>query len=97
MNNDRTDGTPCGYPGKESSIGIVAKMWKLARDVEIERAGVVRLPEGDYSFSVNGESLDELIRAEVKKRNPRTDIYGQFAARVTIRVELLGDLGDAEG
>ena len=97
MNNDRTDGTPCGYPGKESSIGIVAKMWKLARDVEIERTGVEQLPEGNFSFTVNGESLEVVIREEVKKRNPRTDAYGQFAARVTIRVELLGDLGDAEG
>lgn len=96
MNNNRTDGTPCGYPGEESSIGIV-KMWALARTAEIVRSGVVQLPEGDYSFSVNGESLEELIWAEVKKKNPRTDAYGHFAARVTILVELLGDLGDAEG
>lgn len=96
MNNDKTDGTPCGYPGDGLSIGVVA-MWKLSRTVEIERAGVVQLPDRDYSFSVNGESLEELIRAEVKKKNPRTDTYGQFAARVMIRVELLGDLGAAEG
>lgn len=97
MDNKRTDGTPCEYPVKESSIGIVPKLWALARVTEIERAGVVRLPDAEYCFSVNGESLEELIRAEVKKKNPRTDAYGQFAARVTIRVELLGDLGDAEG
>lgn len=97
MDNKRTDGTPCGYPEKKSSIGIVPKLWALARTAEIERAGVVQLPEGNFSFSVNGVSLEELIRAEVKKKNPRTDAYGQFAARVTIRVELLGDLGDAEG
>ncbi len=96
MDNNRTDGTPFGCTVYEPSIGVVA-MWKLSRTAEIERAGVVQLPEGDYSFIVNGENLEELIRAEVKKKNPRTDAFGQFAAKVTIRVELLGDLGAAEG
>ena len=64
------------------------------RVAEITRTGVVQLPCGDYSFSVNGENLEELIRAEVDNRNPMLDFYGQFAAKVTIRVELLGDLRD---
>ena len=64
------------------------------RVAEITRTGVVQLPWGDYPLLVNGENLEELIQAEVDNRNPMSDFYGQFAAKVTIRVELLGDLRD---
>lgn len=87
-------GVPCGYPGGSGSLGL-AMMMKTVDDprvIEITRAGVVQLPGYDQSFAVNGESIEEYIRSEVEKRRPAKDHYGNFAGKVTVRLELLGDM-----
>lgn len=60
--------------------------------IEFTRAGVVQLPGYDLSFAVNGESIEEYIRSEVEKRRPAKDQYGNFAGKVTVRIEFLGDM-----
>lgn len=88
-------GVPCGYPGESGSLGL-ATMMKAAVDssrvIEFTRAGVVQLPGYDQSFSVNGESIEEYILSEVEKRRPAKDHYGNFAAKITVRLEFLGDM-----
>lgn len=87
-------GVPCGYPGESGSLGL-ATMLKAtvdARVIEFTRAGVVQLPGYDQSFSVNGESIEEYLCGEVEKRFPKKDHYGNFAGKVTVRLEFLGDM-----
>lgn len=89
--NGTSGGVPCGFPGESGSLGL-ATMLKAALDnsrvIEFTRAGVVQLPE----FAVNGESIEEYIRSEVEKRRPAKDQYGNFAGKVTVRIEFLGDM-----
>ena len=91
-----TIGGSCGvtYPGGVGSLGLAMTLKAAdgARVIEITRAGVVQLPCCDQSFSVNGESIEEYIRAEVEKRRPVKDHYGHFAGKVTVRIEFLGDM-----
>lgn len=88
-------GGPDGYPGEIGSLGL-ATMLKVAADssrvIEFTRAGVVQLPGYDQAFSVNGESIEEYIRNEVEKRRPAKDHYGNFAGKVTVRLEFIGDM-----
>jgi hypothetical protein len=63
-----------------------------SRVIEFTRAGVVQLPGYDFSFAVNGESIEEYIRSEVEKRRPAKDQYGNFAGKVTVRIEFIGDM-----
>ncbi len=88
---------PCGvtYPGGIGSLGLAMTLKATvdeSRVIEIVRAGVVQLPDSDRSFAVNGESIEEYIRSEVEKRRPAKDPYGNFAAKVTVRLEFLGDM-----
>ena len=84
-------GGPCVYPEGSGSLGLAMAL-KAATDgsrvIEFTRAGVVQLPE----FAVNGESIEEYIRSEVEKRRPAKDQYGNFAGKVTVRIEFLGDI-----
>ena len=88
-------GVPCGFPGEVGSLGLAMTLKAAADDskvIEFTRAGVVQLPAYDLSFAVNGESIEEYIRSEVEKRRPAKDHYGNFAAKVTVRLEFLGDM-----
>ena len=88
-------GVPCGYPGEIGSMGLAMALKAAAdgsRVIEVTRAGVVQLPGYDFSFAVNGESIEEYIRSEVEKRRPAKDQYGNFAGKVTVRIEFLGDM-----
>lgn len=90
-------GVPCGFPGEVGSLGLAMTLKAAAdgsRVIEFTRAGVVQLPGYDFSFAVNGESIEEYIRSEVEKRRPKKDQYGNFAGKVTIRIEFLGDMMD---
>lgn len=86
-------GVPCGFPGE---VGSLAMTLKAAADdsrvIEFTRAGVVQLPGYDLSFAVNGKSIEEYIRGEVEKRRPAKDQHGNFAGKVTVRLEFLGDM-----
>lgn len=86
---------PCGFPGEIGSLGLAMTLKAAAdgsRVIEFTRAGVVQLPGCDFSFAVNGESIEEYIRSEVEKRRPAKDQYGNFAGKVTVRIEFLGDM-----
>ena len=88
-------GVPCGFPGEVGSLGLAMTLKAAADDsrvIEFTRAGVVQLPGYDQSFSVNGESIEEYIRSEVEKCRPKKDHYGNFAGKVTVRIEFLGDM-----
>ena len=83
------------YPGGVGSLGLAMTLKAVAdesRVIEIVRAGVVQLPDCDRAFAVNGESIEEYIRGEVEKRRPAKDHYGNFAGKVTVRLEFLGDM-----
>ena len=87
----------CGvtYPGGVGELGLAMTLKAEAdksRVIEIIRTGVVQLPDSDRLFAVNGESIDEYIRSEVEKRRPVKDHYGNFAGKVTVRLELIGDM-----
>lgn len=88
-------GVPCGYPGETGSLGLAMVMKAVADDsrvIEFSRAGVVQLSGYDQSFAVNGENIEDYIRSEVEKRRPAKDHYGNFAGKVTVRLEFLGDM-----
>ena len=88
-------GVPCGFPGESGSLGLAMTLKAASDDsrvIEFTRAGVVQLPGYDQSFSVNGESIEEYIRSEVEKCRPKKDHYGNFAGKVTVRIEFLGDM-----
>lgn len=91
---ERHGGVPCGYPGEIGSLGLAMAMKAVddSRVIEFTRAGVVQLPDYDQLFAVNGESIGEYIRSEVEKRRPAKDHYGNFAGKVTVRLEFLGDM-----
>jgi hypothetical protein len=89
--NGTSGGVPCGFPGEVGSLGLAMTLKAAAdgsRVIEFTRAGVVQLPE----FAVNGESIEEYIRSEVEKRRPSKDQYGNFAGKVTVRIQFLGDM-----
>lgn len=74
------------------TFGLMAKESYNPRAIEVTRAGVVQLPSQDVAFTVNEESLMDFLNTEIHKKKPAVDCYGRFAAKVTIRIELLGDL-----
>ena len=95
--NGTSGGVPCGFPDEVGSLGLAMTLKAAADDskvIEFTRAGVVQLPGYDQSFSVNGESIEEYIRSEVEKCRPKKDHYGNFAGKVTVRIEFLGDMMD---
>ena len=60
------------------------------RKITIERAGVMQLSYD--TFRVNGDDLTTLLEEEVSKMQPKTDYNGNFAARIKIELEFLGDM-----
>lgn len=60
------------------------------RKITIERAGVMQLSYDN--FRVNDDNLTTLLEEEVSKMKPKTDYNGNFAARIKIELEFLGDM-----
>lgn len=61
--------------------------------ITIERRGVVSVGYGyDSAFTVNSESLIALLEQEVKRASPEVNYNGEFAGRVKIELEFLGDM-----
>lgn len=63
------------------------------RELNVSATGVVKIKNGcEAEISVNGEDMILMIDKLVAAAHPKTDYNNQFAGRVTITVELLGDL-----
>lgn len=62
--------------------------------ITIEKRGVVTIAAGGYEsdLEVNSESLLDLLEKAVSKAKPETTCDGEFAARVKIELEFLGDM-----
>lgn len=80
-------------------LGVMFKaMEKGAKVVEVTKAGVVQFPDDLVSFTVNSENILWEVERKVKEKKPVVDSYGKFAGKVTVRVEILGDLqNETEG
>lgn len=68
--------------------------FKSSREIEVVATGVVNI--GYDNITVNTEDALSAIRAAIGKANPAVNYNGDFAGRVTITVELLGDLNDPQ-
>lgn len=62
------------------------------REISVAATGVVLLEGLGAGIIVNGYNLITQLENAVKAAKPETDHMGQFAARVVVTVELLGDL-----
>lgn len=63
------------------------------RTITITRCGVAKVCSwADTQIKVNEQDMSELLEAEIKKLKPVKCYAEEFAARITITVELLGDL-----
>lgn len=60
--------------------------------ITVTRAGVVQLPWGELQLMVNSDMVMSEIKEKICELRPKYDCNGNFAGRVTITVELLGDL-----
>jgi hypothetical protein len=70
-----------------------AKTTKPGIVAEVTRAGVCELcGDGAELIKVNDHNLVSELEKAIEQLNPDCDHRGAFAARVTISVELLGDL-----
>ena len=66
------------------------------RELTVSATGVTLIEtESESDIRVNSESLISMIDRLVCAAHPKTDYHNQFAARVTITVELLGDLEES--
>ena len=66
------------------------------RELTVSATGVTHIQTGsDSDIRVNSESMIDMIDRLVCAAHPKTDYHDQFAARVTITVELLGDLEES--
>lgn len=68
--------------------------FKSSREIEVAATGVVNI--GYDNITVNTEDTLSAIRAAIGKANTVVNYNGDFAGRVTITVELLGDLNDPQ-
>lgn len=67
------------------------------RELTVSATGVVRIDAGRESeIRVNDENLIGMIERMIADAHPKTDYHDQFAGRVTITVELLGDLKEQQ-
>ena len=65
--------------------------------IVITKAGVVSVRcRYEEDIKVNQDDLLSLLEEELEKIKPKRDVEGKFAGRVTITVELLGDLEKVE-
>jgi hypothetical protein len=71
---------------------LFAAMDRGGKVVEVTRTGVVRFPDDLVPFVVNSEDILLEVEKKVMEKKPVVDHNGQFAAKVTVRVEILGDL-----
>lgn len=63
------------------------------RELTVAASGVVHIQTGcDSDIRVNSESMIDMLDRLVTAAHPKTDYHDQFAGRVIITVELLGDL-----
>ena len=66
------------------------------RELTVSATGVVRIENGsEAEIRVNSEDMILMIDKLVAAAHPKTDYNNQFAGRVTITVELLGDLEES--
>ena len=66
------------------------------RELTVSATGVVKIDTGyETDLRVNGEDMIAMIDRLVEAAHPKTDYNNQFAGRVTITVELLGDLEES--
>lgn len=67
---------------------------KSPREIDVTAAGVVNI--GYDNVSVNSEDMLSAVRTAIEQTHAATNYNGDFAARVTISVELLGDITAAQ-
>lgn len=69
------------------------KEMEREKTVTITRSGVAKICSWrETEIKVNDQNIVELLEEEIEKKKPVKDYDEGFAARVTIVVELLGDL-----
>ena len=67
------------------------------RTITAAATGVVRISGGmESEITVNGEDLIAQLDRAIESAHPKTDCSSQFAARVILTVELLGDLEESD-
>lgn len=67
------------------------------RELTVSATGVVKIESiCDAEIRVNGDDMILMIDKLVAASRPKRDCNGQFAGRVTITVELLGDLKEQQ-
>ena len=71
---------------------LFAAMERGGKVVEVTKTGVVQFPDGMVSFEVNSEDILLEVEQKVREKKPVLDYHGKFAGKVTVRVEILGDL-----
>ena len=66
--------------------------------IEVERRGVLSIQNGyGTSVKVNDENLIDTLEALTNRAKPKTDGFGNFAARIKIEIEFLGDMETNNG
>lgn len=68
--------------------------FKSSREIEVEATGVVAI--GYDNITINSEDALSAVRSAVEKANPARSYSGEFAGRVAITVELLGDIAEPQ-
>lgn len=71
---------------------LFAAMDRGGKVVEVTRTGVVQFLGDLVSIAVNSENILMEAERKVMEKNPVLDHHGKFAGKVTVRVEILGDL-----
>ena len=79
----------CGFIPAFAALSLSAGCRDVFRTAEVCRAGVVEIGAG--TVLVNQDNLVDLAGEAVDGLMPEWDTNGKFAARVTLRVELLGE------
>ena len=89
MEDSMDDKSGYGFIPAFAALSLSAGCRDVFRTAEVCRAGVVELDGG--TVYVNQYNLVDLAGQAVDGLMPERDANGKFAARVTLRVELLGD------
>ena len=76
---------------EDSYIPVIVPPDLVGYCVCVTRTGVVNIDSSNDIY-VNSESLTGVVRNQITETKPKTDFNGSFAARVTIVVQLLGDM-----
>lgn len=71
---------------------LFTAMERGTKVVEVTKTGVVQFPDDLVSFAVNSEDILLEVEQKVREKKPVLDHHGKFAGKVTVRVEILGDL-----